>query len=152
VRAALAGGAILLAGWLTALTLGAFGGFETLPDLRLGGRDEPRSAATAGDPPTSAVSAQTTEAGTSSDRASGDGSDAGAGEGGPPRAKPVRTPQRGRGVTTAPGQTTAGTSPGNANGHSPTKTTGKPADTPGNGSAGSNAGGNGNGQANGHPK
>src|SRR5688572_24014240 len=44
VRAALAGGAILLAGWLTALTLGAVGGFDALPELKLGGGGEKQAA------------------------------------------------------------------------------------------------------------
>jgi hypothetical protein len=149
VRAALAGGAILLAAWLTALTLGAFGGFESLPALKLGGGGngkaaavEPKAAGT--------VAGEVADAPSTPEPASRTGSDEGAGNGNPPA--PAHKPVKGRGTTTAPGQTTTGTAPGNANGHSGTKTTGKPVTTPGKGNAGSNAGGNGNGLAKGHYK
>ena len=148
VRAALAGGAVLLAAWLGAVTLGAFGGFDSLPDLKLGGgsekqASEPAPAAqgevagavaagrSAGGPAPVAAEVPTTGAPGSPGTVTR-----------PPARQPAKTP--------APTQTTIGTTtPGNANGQSDTKVTGKPEGTPGNGNAGSNAGGNGNGNANG---
>ena len=153
MRAALAGGAILLAGWLTALTLGALGGFESLPELKLGGGSEKQAA---DQPEASGASAESAQGSVARDDRSLGGSDQAAVEGDEPPSpstrnparqvvKPIRSP-----AVTAP---TTGSTKGNANGQSTTKTTGKPETTPGTGSTGtSNAGGNGNGKANGHLK
>jgi hypothetical protein len=150
VRAALAGGAVLLAGWLTALTLGALGGFESLPELKLGGGSEKQSSDNS-EPAEAAAGESASESVAGDDRSLG-GSDQAAVEGddspapstrAPARqvVKPVRTP------ATAP---TTVTAPGNANGKTDTKTTGKPITTPGTGSDGTtNAGGTGNGNAKG---
>ena len=149
MRAALAGGAILLAGWLTALTLGALGGFESLPELKLGGGSEKQ---TADQPEATEATAESAQGSVARNDRSLGGSDQDAVEGdGPPSpsarnpsskvVKPVRAPA-------APAPTTGSTN-GNANGQSTTKTTGKPETTPGTGSTGTtNAGGNGNGKAN----
>ena len=156
VRAALAGAALLLAGWLAALALGAFGGFGAFPELQLGG--SPAQEGTAQPEPAGAVAGVAAKG-----SAAGEGTSAGspdqavAEDDGPPdgsthtpRPEVITVPL----VPSTPAPPPAASTNGNANGQGDTKTTGKPITTPGTGSSGSNAGGNGstNGQGKGLSK
>ena len=127
-----------------------FGGFDSLPRLDIGGgsdqsaTSQPASKAAHGVAGASAASDEAlTREIAGGDEGTQGNSGANNGNGSPVAHRP--------GNSTAPGQsgTSNGTTHGNANGQTPTKTTGKPVDSPGVGSTGtppSNSGTN-NGKA-----
>jgi hypothetical protein len=137
MRIALAIGGGLVVAWVAALALGAFGGFDTLPQVNLKA-DDPKEQATPAPAETAApAAAQATEAGATQQQAATPRSDEPTGGGG---AAPVRKPSK-----PAPTPAPAPQPTGKPEGAGSTDGTGKPIGTPGNGSTGSNAGGNGNG-------
>jgi hypothetical protein len=134
VRAALVGGAGLLVGWVVALALGAFGGFETLPGLP----DKSPSTQVSGDSDSSSAPAPTAkqDAATQSVQPSAaENPRRSTTHQAPARTKPVRTKSPSPSSTT----TTHGKANSQGQGIGTTKPTGKPVGSPGNGPGGSGA-------------
>jgi hypothetical protein len=136
-RAAIAGGAGLLAAWLIALALGVLGGFGSLPGLPSSHSSGPREASTrvhrqAANTParphaTEADNAEVVTPTTIDTNSSRSGS---------PSVTPKATTPK---AVQPPSTSTAATTTATTHGKSGQTTTGKPAGSPGNGAGGSGA-------------